>query len=275
MWISALLWNLFSRENFARTFLSFWNCFFVNLGWIEKLGKKKCRQFRKILHLKTLEVSCFKWKHIQPIIFFLHGERNKVAIVTGGSSGLGKEISLQLAESGAKVYVTHLKGEEKMVYEHSNIHKLEMDLREWDSVRRTCRAFSSMEKQLDILVSNAGIVRSRLVMTKHNIEETFAVNFVGPVVLVTTLQDLGLLPKTTEVETNANEINLDEERNLPRIIFVASDMHKQAGVVDFKMITWQNPNYGLKQALDYYAASKNLLVSFATELARRMQGFDC
>lgn len=192
---------------------------------------------------------------------------NKTVFLTGGSSGLGKEISIQLAEMGAQVFVTHLKGQAKFLYQHKNIVPLELDLRDWDSISECVQTLSEKTDHLDILVSNAGVVRPKLYVTKQNFEETFAVNFIGPVVLIFKLQEKGLLPKISSTNAGRSISNI-QENQLPRIIFVSSDMHRRGGSISFADLG-KIEEFNISKALYHYCYTKLLLTTFAMELSRR------
>ena len=88
----------------------------------------------------------------------------KVAIVTGGSRGLGKEIATGLGEAGAKVAITARREQELM----STRHELESvgieclpivaDVSEVEDVKGTLAQTLDRWGKVDILVNNAGVV---------------------------------------------------------------------------------------------------------------------
>jgi len=87
--------------------------------------------------------------------------KNKIAIVTGGASGLGAAIARRLAEEGAKVIITDLQEEEGQrlakAIGGNFIQQNVADEEQWEIVTR------QVEDQyggLDILVNNAGIIGS-------------------------------------------------------------------------------------------------------------------
>jgi 3-oxoacyl-[acyl-carrier protein] reductase len=115
---------------------------------------------------------------------------DKVAIVTGGSRGLGGAISLALAAEGASVAVNYRKNAEKA---DSMVAKIRADYgveawaveadvsREADAVAM----FRQAEQKLgpiDVLVNNAGVWPTAYVkdMTEAEWNQTLAVNLTGP-----------------------------------------------------------------------------------------------
>lgn len=95
----------------------------------------------------------------------------KVAVVTGASRGIGREIALRLAQEGAKVAVNYSgnKGKaEEVVQEIKNMggqaFAIQANVANADEVKdmmdKTIEEFGS----IDILVNNAGITRDNLLM---------------------------------------------------------------------------------------------------------------
>src|SRR5262245_46566419 len=88
----------------------------------------------------------------------------KVAIVTGGSRGIGLAIASALVAEGAHVAITGLNSthlsDAKIRIEKSgpgSVETLQADVRRYDDVERAVRATVSRFGGLDILVNNAGI----------------------------------------------------------------------------------------------------------------------
>jgi len=86
----------------------------------------------------------------------------KVALVTGGSRGIGRMISQGLLQAGAKVYITARKAQacEETARELSQFGEciaLPSNVAEADSRTALCEELAKREPKLHILVNNAGI----------------------------------------------------------------------------------------------------------------------
>lgn len=123
----------------------------------------------------------------------------KVVIVTGANTGIGKETVRELAKRGAKVYMAcrdmtrcnKARDEIALETENTNIFCRQCDLASFESVKKFAAEFKKEEKQLDILINNAGVMRipNRL-FTKEGIELQIGVNHFGHFLLTTLLLDL-------------------------------------------------------------------------------------
>lgn len=85
----------------------------------------------------------------------------KVALVTGGSRGIGLMIARGYVENGAKVYVASRKGEEcervaKELSAHGECHALQADLGTEAGAKDLARRLAERESALHVLVNNAG-----------------------------------------------------------------------------------------------------------------------
>lgn len=95
---------------------------------------------------------------------------NRVAIVTGASSGIGVETARALYANGAVVYMpvrNEKKGQEvaedikgTSTKTPGRLEVMQMDLDSLDSVKQFATAFLEKENTLNLLINNAGMVAS-------------------------------------------------------------------------------------------------------------------
>jgi NAD(P)-dependent dehydrogenase (short-subunit alcohol dehydrogenase family) len=122
----------------------------------------------------------------------------KRAIVTGPTSGFGREIAVQLAAFGAEVVLAcrDLERGERTAAEIAqrtgarNCAVMRFDAADQRSVREFARQFRDKFPRLDVLVNNAGINSPRRQVSADGIELTFATNVLGYYLLTRELLDL-------------------------------------------------------------------------------------
>jgi len=95
----------------------------------------------------------------------------KVALITGASRGIGKEIAMELSKLGAEVFINYSSSDEKAEEVVNSIknnggkaHKLKFDVSKEDSVSSAFDKIIKINGSIDILVNNAGITRDGLLM---------------------------------------------------------------------------------------------------------------
>jgi len=80
----------------------------------------------------------------------------KTAIITGGSSGIGREISNRLEKEGAKVIIWDISSPQNIKGERK-INHINVDISEWKNVLNAIESTKKIIKKLDILICSAGI----------------------------------------------------------------------------------------------------------------------
>jgi NAD(P)-dependent dehydrogenase (short-subunit alcohol dehydrogenase family) len=85
-------------------------------------------------------------------------QSEKVVIVTGGSSGIGKAAALRFAREGNKVFVTGRRPGpiEETIAEHANIAGMVADAASAEDAKRTIAKTVDLWGRVDALVNNAG-----------------------------------------------------------------------------------------------------------------------
>jgi NAD(P)-dependent dehydrogenase (short-subunit alcohol dehydrogenase family) len=112
---------------------------------------------------------------------------DKVVIITGGSSGIGRAAALSFAERGANVLITGRR--EAPLAEtaagHPNIAYVVADVSRPDDIARTIDKVANLWGRIDVLVNNAGTgaILPLSDATASRIMEIFAVNVIGPSLL--------------------------------------------------------------------------------------------
>ncbi|MFI6273879.1 SDR family NAD(P)-dependent oxidoreductase [Streptomyces sp. NPDC050988] len=113
----------------------------------------------------------------------------KLAIVTGGYSGLGLETTRALTKAGARVVVPARRRSvaEEAVAALDGVEVDELDLGDLDSVRAFAERFLASDRTVDILIDNAGIMACPETRVGPGWEAQFATNHLGHFALVNRL----------------------------------------------------------------------------------------
>jgi len=121
----------------------------------------------------------------------------KIAIVTGATAGIGKEIARGLAVMGATVVIgarSAERGEAARAEivastQNPNVEVLLVDVAEPASVRAFVERFRARHDRLDVLVNNAGVWFTDRRQNSQGHELTFSTNVVGPWLLTSLLEE--------------------------------------------------------------------------------------
>ena len=172
----------------------------------------------------------------------------KVAVVTGGYSGIGLETTRALAAAGAKVYVPvrnfDKAAETLATIKRGEVIPLSMDLGDFASIRRFVAEILEDETQIDLLINNAGIMACPEARLEGGWESQFGVNHLGHFLLTK-----GLLPALLAADA-------------PRVVCLSSIAHRRGGV-NFDDINFEKTPYDKWTA---YAQAKTANALFALGL---------
>ena len=121
----------------------------------------------------------------------------KIGIVTGANSGIGYETARALAHKHATVIFACRNMDKGKTAVNQIIHEypeakaklMPLDLSDLASVRSFCNAFSSQYDRLDMLINNAGIMRTPFGNTVDGFELQFGTNHLGHFALTGLLLD--------------------------------------------------------------------------------------
>ncbi len=182
--------------------------------------------------------------------------KGKTCIVTGTTSGIGKETAVALARAGARVAIvcrTRDRGEPALaeIRQRSggDVSLFVADFASQRAIRALAARLTDALPRVDVLVNNAGLILDERVLTEDGLESTFAVNHIG-YFLLTRLMEPKLLAGAPA-----------------RIVNVASRAHR-SGTIRFDDLMGARAYDGWKA----YAQSKLANIVFTYELARRLAG---
>jgi NAD(P)-dependent dehydrogenase (short-subunit alcohol dehydrogenase family) len=183
--------------------------------------------------------------------------RGKICLITGGTSGIGKQTAIELARKGASIVLASRSQEkcEQTAQEiqaetgNSGIDYLVADLSSQADICRIASEFKDRYSRLDVLVNNAGAAFLRRQLSADGIEKTFALNHLGYFLLTNLL--LEMMIKSSPA----------------RIVNVSSGSHfgKRLDFDDLELEKGYNP-------MEAYARSKLANIYFTYELDRRLAG---
>ena len=88
--------------------------------------------------------------------------KGKVAVVTGASQGLGEALAIRLDKEGCKVAVCDInfEGAKAVADKLSNAIALSVDVTKFDQCQAAAKAVLDKWGQVDVLISNAAILKS-------------------------------------------------------------------------------------------------------------------
>ncbi len=115
--------------------------------------------------------------------------KDKVALVTGGSRGIGRAICLRLAEEGAKVAIADVledearKTSDNILAAGGQAQVVKTDVTQLDQVQACVRQVTDSWGPIDVLVNNAGWdkIEPFLHSTPETWEKVIAINLRGPI----------------------------------------------------------------------------------------------
>jgi 3-oxoacyl-[acyl-carrier protein] reductase len=112
----------------------------------------------------------------------------RMAVVTGGSRGIGRAIALELARQGADLLITYRTNSALAEAAANEIRRLhvdcttcEMDVRDASSLERMIEAARARHGEIDVLVNNAGVTADGLVlrMSRDDWDSVVETNLTG------------------------------------------------------------------------------------------------
>ena len=181
----------------------------------------------------------------------------RICLITGSNSGIGKETAIGLAKKGAQVIMAVRNRERGEAARAEIIEKtgnktidlLLCDVSSMSTVKVFANEFGAKYPKLDVLINNAGAVFNNRTVTSEGFERTFAVDYLGPVLLTHEL--LPVLRKGGQ----------------SRIINISSGLHRSASV-NLDDLHSEKAYNGMK----VYSNAKLMLIMFTYQLTRHLEG---
>ncbi len=183
----------------------------------------------------------------------------KVCLVTGATSGIGKETALGLARAGGTVVLVARNQQKgaavlqtiKEKTGNTRIDLLIADLSRQADIHALANTFQQNYDQLHVLINNAGIILFQRVKTVDGLEMIFAVNYLSQFLLTNLL------------------LNVVKRSAPSRIINMSSNAQGWLGTrLDLDDLQGEKHFSGFLA----YAGSKLAIICFTYELARRLEG---
>jgi len=183
--------------------------------------------------------------------------KGKIVLITGATSGIGKETALGLAKMGATVVLVgrsrekldRVAGSIASATGNRTIDTMICDLASMENVRKLASNFKQKYQRLDVLINNAGEIVGERRTTVDGFEYTLALDHLSHFLLTMLLLD--------QIKASAPA----------RIINVSSAAH-MFGHIDFDDLMGEKKYNPMKA----YGQAKLANLLFARELARRLAG---
>ena len=186
--------------------------------------------------------------------------KDKIVMITGANSGIGKQTALELNQMGAKVIMFCRNEErakdamEEIISKTGNDDGIEIligDLESQESISNAVSEFKKKHDKLHVLINNAGFMNFKKQFTAEGYEKTWAVNHLGHFILTNLLLDV------------------IRASSPARIINLSSHGHNFADDKPLEDMMYENKKY---KHIKAYGNSKLMNLFFTFELARRLEG---
>ena len=174
----------------------------------------------------------------------MYNLKNKCAIITGSSRGIGKEIAINLAKNGCNIYLISRSIDDLEVVKNEissnynvKVNAISLDISNFEDVNKTFESIISKEGSIDILINNAGITRDNLIMRM-----------------------------SSEDWKKVIDINLNGYFNCSKSIIKQMIKQKNGKIINISSIIGQKGNAGQSN----YAASKAGIIGLTKSLAKEV-----
>ncbi|EJU01290.1 NADP-binding protein [Dacryopinax primogenitus] len=187
-------------------------------------------------------------------------QTGKVALITGGYSGIGKLVAKYLLKKNATVYIGAV-NELKELTGNDKVHFLLVDLSDLESVKQAAVKFRATGERLDQLYNNAGVYLAPMdQLTKQGYDLAFGTNTFAHACLTMLLLPVLVSSAKTAPDGQVRVINVSS----------SAQWFAPRGGVDWRTIPGTAPERA-KRLTPFlaYAQSKRAQIAFSNELAKR------
>ena len=174
----------------------------------------------------------------------MYNLKNKCAIITGSSRGIGKEIAINLAKNGCNIYLISRSIDDLEIVKNEilsnynvKVNAISLDISDFEDVNKTFESIISKESSIDILVNNAGITKDNLIMRMSSKDWKKVI-----------------------------DINLNGYFNCSKSIIKQMIKQKNGKIINISSIIGQKGNSGQSN----YAASKAGIIGLTKSLAKEV-----
>jgi short-subunit dehydrogenase len=143
--------------------------------------------------------------------------KNKLVVITGATSGIGMDAAKKYAKQGADILTINRNEDKskelcKMLKDKykTKCSYLIADFSNLSDIHRVAKELSNLDRNIDILIHNAGVYLTKKEMTKDNLETVFQTNYLSTFIINYYLKDKFI------------------KQNNGRIIYVNSEAHRFA-----------------------------------------------
>lgn len=174
--------------------------------------------------------------------------KNKAAIVTGGTRGIGRAITLRLAEEGVNIAFTFNRNIEQanelqsaLAKTGSKVIAIQADASKYEEAQKVASQVENSFGKIDILVNNAGITR-----------------------------DKSLMSMSEDDWHNVLDTNLDSVFNYSRSVIVKMLKQKSGDIINISSYSGVRGQAGQTN----YSASKAGMIGFTRSLAKEVAPYN-
>lgn len=180
---------------------------------------------------------------------------NKICVITGCNSGIGKYTAIELAKLEYEIIMLVRDSEKsRKAYEEIKtesgselVQLIYIDLASLESIRKSADELKRKISKIDLLINNAGVFKRKEAKSPDGFELTIAVNYLAPFYLTKLL-----LPLAQKAEST-------------RIINLSSELYKNGKV--YLDNQFSDTKFDGNKA---YSNSKLLVIYFTKSLAKRL-----